>query len=223
MQDETPSQLQQLEQRIALLEMQIGAGSHPAMFSCSPLWPALLICMAIAFGFLGIGIPNHFYQPVFAVLVSALLYHRELISLYDSAWRWIMVALNLLLMTLFFRLIIGGGEARPLDWLKLPGLEKQPAKAGDSWFDKMAPDYDLVWREAATADWSVNITQIQTILLLATLIGGLFRFQPFASIAAILLLVVSVPAFLIYDWNWVILFMITGSTGLYLQTQQANK
>lgn len=223
MQDETPSQLQQLEQRIALLEMQIGAGPHPAMFSCSPLWPTLLICMAIAFGVLGIGIPNHFYQPVFAVLVSALMYHRELISLYNSAWRWIMVALNLLVMTLFFRLIIGGGEARPLGWIKLPGLEKQPPKNDSSWLDKMAPDYDLVWRDAATADWSVNITQIQTILLLATLIGGLFRFQPFASIAAILLLLVSVPAFLIYDWNWVILFMITGSTGLYLQTQQRNK
>ena len=211
MQDETPSQLQQLENRVAQLEMQLGARPKPVEFGYSPLWPALLIGMAIAFGFLGIGIPNHFYQPVFAVLVSALLYHRELISLYESGWRWIMVTLNLLVMTLFFRLIIGGGEARPFAWLKIPGLEKQPSKGDASWLDKMAPDYDLVWREAATADWSFNITQIQTVLLLATLIGGLFRFQPFASIAAILLLLVSVPAFLIYDWNWVILFMITGN------------
>jgi hypothetical protein len=223
MPDETPTQLELLEQRVAQLEMQLGTRSKAAEFSYSPLWPALLICMAIGFGFLGIGIPNHFYQPVFAVLVSALLYHRELISLYESAWRWIMVTLNLLVMTLFFRLIIGGGEARPFAWLKLPGLEKQPAEDDASWLDKMAPDYDLVWREAATADWSFNITQIQTVLLLATLIGGLFRFQPFASIAAIVLLLVSVPAFLIYDWNWVILFMITGSTGLYLQTQLPNK
>lgn len=221
MADDDLTRLEQLENRTAILEQVVGR-SQPAAYSCSPLWPALLFAIAIACGFFGIGTPNHFYQPVFAVLVCVLLYHRELINLYESAWRWLMVALNVLVLTLFFRLIIGGGEAKPFGWLKLPVLEKQLPKDNASWMDKISPDYELVWRQTTTLDWSVNITQIQTILLLATLLGGLFRFQPFASITAIILLLVSLPAFLSYDWNWVIPFVITGSTGLYLQTRSAN-
>lgn len=215
--------IERLEARVAVLEQALAMESAAPPSRCRPVWPALLLGMATLFGFLGFGIPNHYYQPIFALLVSALLYHREFISLYEQHWKWILAILNLTVMTFFFRLIIGGGEARPFAWIKIPSLEKQSPKDGASWLEKLSPDYDLVWREAATADWSVNITQIQTILLLATLLGGLFRFQPFASFAAILLLLVSVPVFLIYDWNWVILFLITGSTGLYLQTQLQKK
>lgn len=222
MADNDTSRLEQLEARITLLERSL-AISKPVLSGCRPMWPAALLVMACLFGFYGLGLPNHYYQPIFALLVCALFYHREFLSLYENSWRWLLATLNLAVMSLFFRLIIGGGEARPFAWIKIPSLEKQQPKEGSGWFDSLSPDYDLVWREAATADWSVNITQIQTILLLATLIGGLFRFQPFASFTAILLLVVSVPAFLIYDWNWVILFLITGSTGLYLQTGLQQK
>ncbi|MDH5634154.1 MAG: hypothetical protein OEZ10_14380 [Gammaproteobacteria bacterium] len=224
MQQDKQTDIGQLENRVAVLERILATGDSPVTSStCNPLWPALLLSMACVFAWYGIGIPNHFYQPVFALLVAALLYHREIMTLYDKAWRWLLPTLNLLVLTLFFRLIIGGGEARPFSWLKVPGLEKQAPKPDSSWFDAISPNYEFVWREASTADWSVNITQIQTILLMATLVAGLFRFQPFASIVALVLLLASIPSFLIYDWNWVIPFLIAGSTGLYLQSHPPKR
>jgi hypothetical protein len=64
----------------------------------------------------------------------------------------------------------------------------------------------------------VNITKIQSMLLIATLIGALFRFQPFASFTALALLVVSFPSYLAFNWDFVVLFLVVGGPAVYLQS-----
>ena len=66
-------------------------------------------------------------------------------------------------------------------------------------------------------EWSVDVTRIQTFLFLAILAGALFRFEPFTSIAALVLLVISLPVYLRFNWDWVVLFIVVGSVSIYLQ------
>jgi hypothetical protein len=56
-------------------------------------------------------------------------------------------------------------------------------------------------------------------LLIATLAGALFRFQGFTSITALALLIVSIPVYLTFTWDWVVLFLICGTVSLYLQSR----
>ena len=56
-------------------------------------------------------------------------------------------------------------------------------------------------------------------VLIATLAGALFRFQSFASITALALLIISIPVYLSFTWDWVVLFLISGSVSLYLQSR----
>ena len=84
----------------------------------------------------------------------------------------------------------------------------------------MVPDLTIQWQSIPqVSDWSVDLTKIQTILLIATLAGALFRFQPFTSITALALLIISVPVYLQFTWDWVVLFLVLGSVSLYLQTR----
>jgi len=65
----------------------------------------------------------------------------------------------------------------------------------------------------------MDITKIQTFLLIATLAGALFRFQGFTSLTALALLIVSIPIYLTFTWDWVVLFLVCGSVSLYLQSR----
>jgi hypothetical protein len=76
----------------------------------------------------------------------------------------------------------------------------------------------VLWPAMPIADWEVDLTLIQTFLLIVTLIGALFRFQPFVSLTAFLLILVSLPAFAEFDWRFVFPAMMTAAVGIYLQT-----
>jgi len=67
------------------------------------------------------------------------------------------------------------------------------------------------------SDWNVDIPKIQSMLLIATLIGALFRFQPFASLTALALLLVSAPSYLAFEWEFMLLFLVIGGAAIYLQ------
>jgi hypothetical protein len=219
-----PEELRRLEQRVARLEKALGATlPRPVVaverLKLHPLVPLLLGFVVLACGYLGLGLPQHYYQPLFAGLVLALAYHRRFWTLASNHWRWPLAAVNFLVLCLFFKLVIGGGTRYPLDWLRAPALTKTPLAEGSPWYEQVFPHFDIEWQAIpAVTDLSVDITMIQTMLLIATLAGALFRFQPFASLTAVLLLLVSIPTFLGFNWDWVVLFLVFGGIALYLQT-----
>ncbi len=223
-----PEHLRKLERRVARLEHRFLSTSQtpaPAQppFALHPGVPLGLGVIVLACGYLGLGLPQHYYQPLFAALVLALAYHRRLWILAAGHWRWPLVAVNFLTLVLFFKLLIGGGTRYPLDWLRVPALRKVPPSDGSPWYDQVFPRFDLQWEGIpAITDMSVDITLIQTMLVIATLAGALFRFQPFASLTAVLLLLVSLPTFLSFNWDWVVLFLVFGGIALYLQTGAVN-
>ncbi len=212
-----------LETRIARLEQAIvqlehAAPESPPFLNLPPYWPLLSGILALAFGYLGMALPHHYFQYIFAGLILIVSYHRHYLHLFAGYWRWPLVIINYALWCLFFKLMIGAGEAHPLTWLKMPTITSNEEAESSSWLDKMLPNYDFSWQGVTNiSDFAIDITQIQTLLLLLTLIGAAFRFQPFASMTAILLLIISIPSFMAFQWEWVILFLIFTSVTFYLQ------
>jgi len=208
--------IQKLEGRLDLLGVRTvreGPSLHPA----APFLPGL---SALVFGYFGMGLPQHYYHFLFAALLLALFYHRGFLLPAGGRWRWPQILVNFFILCLLFRLLIGGGTRQPFDWLKAPAISKAPPAGEGSWYDRMVPDLTIQWQSIPqVSDWSVDLTKIQTILLIATLAGALFRFQPFTSITALALLIISVPVYLQFTWDWVVLFLVLGSVSLYLQTR----
>jgi len=211
--------LDRLEQRVARLEPSLAAWTPP-----HPAWPLALGCTAAAFGVLGMGIPRHPYQYLFAGLVVLLGYHRGFLLPASGRWQWPLAIVNFATVAQFFLIILGSGVRHPLAWLRAPGMVKSPPPEGGSWYRTLMPDYTVQWHAVpGVSDWSIDLTKVQVFLLIATLAGALFRFSGFASITALALLIVSVPAYLSFTWDWVVLFLILGSVSLYLQTAPSGR
>jgi len=187
-------------------------------------WATILGGVALVFGYLGMGFPQHYYQPLFATLTLAILYRHQKIRTGDGAWKPVLIAINFLALCLFYKLLIGGGVSHPFDWLKIPDFVSGPAPADAPWHQKLIPSIKLEMKPVpVVSDWSIDITKLQTLFLLATLAGAVFRFQPFASFAAMGLLLVSIPTFTAFNWDWVILFLVSCSTSFYLQSPAGSK
>lgn len=208
--------------RLALLEERLDVmegRSVAARRAAHPAWALALACTASVFGFLGMGVPVHPYQYLFAALLLVLAYHRGWLRPGAGKWQWPLVAANFVSLALFFLIVLGGGVRRPFTWFKTPGIVKTLPPDNSPWYGKMLPDYSLQWLEVpGVSDWSVDLTKIQAFLLIATLAGALFRFQGFTSVAALALLLVSLPAYLAFTWDWVLLYLIALSISLYLQS-----
>jgi hypothetical protein len=208
--------LLRLEERLDRIEGRpAGPGTAP-----HPAWPLALGYAAAVFGYLGMGVPAHPYQYLFAGLLLLLAYHRRSLLLPRGAWQWPQIAANFLSVSLFFMIVLGGGVRHPLAWFKTPAVVKEAPPEGGSWYRTFVPDYMVQWQNIpGLSDWSVDITKVQAFLLIATLAGALFRFQGFASITALALLIISIPVYLSFTWDWVVLFLISGSVSLYLQSR----
>jgi len=182
-------------------------------------WSVILAGFTLLFGYLGMGIPQHYYQPLFAALTLTILYRHRKIHMGDGAWKWILIVTNFLMLVLLYKLLIGGGVSHPFDWLKIPNLVSGTPPADATWHQKILPNIKLEMKPVpVVSEWSIDITKMQTLFLLATLAGAVFRFQPFASFAAMGLLLVSIPTFTAFRWDWVILFLVCCGTSFYLQS-----
>ena len=210
-----------LEERLDRLE-RTGPGPGPGE-APHPAWPLGLGGIALLFGYLGMGVPVHPYPYLFAGLVLLLAYHRSVLRLPKGAWQWPQAAANFLTVALFFMIILGGGVRKPLHWIKAPAVIKETPPDGGSWYRALVPDYTVQWHGIpGLSDWSVDITKVQAFLLIATMAGALFRFQGFASLTALALLIISIPVYLSFTWDWVVLFLVSGSVSLYLQSRAAG-
>ena len=208
-----------LEKRIKRIEQQLGQEEHPRPRSdFHPAWPFALGLAAIILGGVGVGYPRHYYQVLFSLLLLLLLYHRGFLLPGEGRWKWPLIFVNFLLLCLLFQFLIGGGVSHPFDWIKVPAIARTPSPQEQSWYTAVLPDYTLQWEVIpALAGMSVDITKVQTFLLLTVLAGALFRFEPFTSIAALALILVSFPAYLQFNWDWIVPFLIVGSVSIYLQ------
>lgn len=220
---ESDDRMQALEARLAQLEARglllPATAARPMSIDLHPGWPLALGLAALALGYLGLGRELHPYQPLFAALFLLLAYHRGVVRVYPQPWRWPMVILNLLLLVLVFKLLLGGGQVHPFDWLKAPNVQQLPP-TDQSWAQRYLPHFEFAWKPIeGVSDWNVDITKIQSMLLIATLIGSLFRFQPFASLTALALLLVSFPSYVVFDWDFLVLFLVLGGAAIYLQSE----
>jgi len=207
-----------LEDRLDRLEGR--ARSLPGVHAA---WPLVLGCAGVVLGFLGMGPPKHPYQYLFAGLLLILVYHRRFLLPAAGRWRWPLAVVNAANLVLFFMAVLGGGVRHPLLWLKTPGMVKQAQPDGGTWYQHVLPDYDVQWQMVpGVTDWSIDLTKVQVFLLLMTLAGVLFRFQGFASIMALALFIASIPVYLSFAWDWVVLYLICAGVSLYLQTAQPS-
>jgi hypothetical protein len=215
-----------LAERFAMIEERLDrleGGVRRSKPAPHPAWPLGLGFIAVVFGYLGMGVPAHPYPYLFAGLLLLLAYHRGSLLPAPGAWQWPQVAVNFTTVTLFFMIVLGGGVRHPLAWFKSPAVIKSAPADSGSWYRGIMPDYTLQWHSIpGLSDWSVDVTKVQAFLLIATLAGALFRFQGFASITALALLIISIPVYLSFTWDWVMLFLVCGSVSLYLQARAFN-
>jgi hypothetical protein len=190
-----------------------------AVFYGKPVVAFTIGLLALVSGYLGMGLPQHYYQPLFAALVLFLAWRHAVIDLSRSGWRWPLAVVMFLILCLMFKLLIGGGTSHPLAWLKVPVFEVVPTTEEASWYRKAMPDIELNFKGIPNlSDWTIDITKIQTLFLVATLIGAMVRFQPFASLTALALLIVSIPTLATFNWDWMLLFLILGGATFYLRS-----
>ena len=216
---------QDINTRLANLEQlvikTVGQDGAQSLQPVHPTIPAGLAIAAIATGYLGLGLPQHYYQPVFAGLILALLYHRQSIYMSAQPWRWPLVVLNFAVLVFLMKFLIGGGIAHPFSWLQVPGLGAADVirEGWSSWF---TPNLEIKWGDVSgITRWQIDITLVQSLFLVFTLAGVLMRFQVFASMTALLLLIISIPTLLQFNWQWVIWFLVATTVCFYVQTGKA--
>lgn len=189
-----------------------------------PAWAVATGIAALVCGYIGMGLPQHYYQPLFALLLMLLAVRHGHIVLPCDGWRWPLAITQFLVLCLLFKLLIGGGVSHPLAWLKIPAIELAPAAEDSSWYERMVPDVNVTFKGIANlSDWAIDITKLQTLFLVATLLGAVVQFQPFASLTAVALLVVSIPTLSSFNWDWVLIFLILGGAAFYLRSPKGMK
>ena len=213
-----------LEERVARLEGKLGWRDRTVGLKPKYTFSALaLLLFSLVIALKGLGLPNHYYQVVLAALTIALLYHQQWLALPQKPLEWSLAVLNTAVLSLLFKLFIGGGKRFPLFWIQYPTVQKA-AQAEDTkaWTD-VVPDLDLSWVPSSAAEYSIDLTIIQTFLLLITLVGALVEFQPFISLTAFLLILVSLPALVSFNWPWVFPALVAAVIALYLQSEAVNE
>ena len=208
-----------LEERVARLEGALGWSQTKVPLGDSMFYAGVgLGIISLVFCYIGLGTPNHYYQFVFGAITVALAYHQGWFALPQKTIHWSAAIVNVAILAMVYKLMIGSGVVEPFFWAKVPIVETKEAGGAFS----VIPSADIRWEKTALAEWSIDLTIVQTFLLLVTLIGALFEFQPFASLTAFLLVLVSLPALVGFDWHWVFPAVITAAISLYLQSAESN-
>jgi hypothetical protein len=159
--------------------------------------------------FRGMGLPNHPYQLGVAALVLFISYHQRALARPKSGWDWGLVFGNGLLIAMISKLLIGGGVRAPFAWLSLP----TPTATMESWL----PKWGIAWVTLPLTEWQLDLTLVQSYLLIATSVGAWVRFQPFASVMLMALMVVSLPSYVDFDWHWCLPALAFSCVHFYVQ------
>jgi len=203
-----------LEERVSYIEGYLGlSATQPALTKVERIISLVILILAVIAIYLGVGPVNHYYQVIFALLCIALAYHRGWILGGWTILGCLTGFVNVVFVSLVLKVFLGAGVARPLSWVKVPTLSSENVEG----VGKYIPQISMKWEALGISDFSLDLTIIQTFVLLFTLIGGLFGFQPFASFTALFLLILSFPMLISFNWEWVLAGFILGAVALYLQ------
>lgn len=166
--------------------------------------------LALGFCFLGLGVPTHYYQYVFAVLIVAVLYHKQIFP-YPEHWHeWILMGVNVLVVSMLLKLVIGGGEPQPFHWISYPTIEGG------------LTSFKISWQQTSVAEWKLQLTVIQTFFLVLTLFGTLIGFDLFVGLTSLILVLLAVPALVSFNWDWALPGMIAALFSFYLQGDEVS-
>lgn len=169
---------------------------------------------ALASGYLGMGWPNHPYQWGLAVMGLGLALHRRWLPFSRSPLGVLLWISNATVLAMVFKLFIGGGIRTPFSWVRLPTVQNTT----EGWIPKLALD----WQTLALSEWQVDLTLVQSFLLLLTAVGAWTRFQPFASLTALMLLIASLPSYVDFRWGWLLPAMAAAMASFYVQAHAAG-
>lgn len=213
-QTDTSAKIAQLESRLSALERGID----------SPLrsgWSQWESCVSLALGvgaiycsFRGTGLPNHPYQIALGVILTAMLYHSRRLVFPSKAWEWILPVLNVALIVFLSKLLIGGGVRHPFFWMQYPSV--QMSSVEERWFSVL-PKAQVIWQASDLASWTLDLTVVQSFLAVISAFAAIVRFQPFASLATLMLVFFSIPVLMEFEWRWVFPALVLTGGAFYLQ------
>lgn len=170
----------------------------------SEILATVLCAIAVATSYYGFGLPNHPYQIALGVLMMLLCYHRQWLPRPKRPLDFLLAALNVTVLSMQWKLFIGGGWRAPLDWMQYPSIQ---------WL----PKFQMQWHDLPGAGWQVDTTRVQCFLLIFTVLGAWLKFQPFASLTALALCLISIPAYVDLRWDWVFPAVVCAMVSFYVQ------
>jgi len=174
------------------------------------IWELVLALIGIGLCYMGLGLPNHYYQYLFAIIIVLSLY-RKAVFPYPSHWsEWVLLLANVILVSMLLKVVIGGGEPRPFSWLSYPSLEGG------------ITSFKLSWQQASIGSWELPLTVIQSFFFLMTLFGVIIGFQMLSGLTSFVLVILALPSLVDFNWDWAMPGMISALTCFYLQKQQSS-
>lgn len=190
-----------LEQRLLQLEVEEADRREPV----PPLWSfgvavIALVCCQLAFGW-----PNHLFQLLLAAALWLVVILEREVPIRPHWSFWGTVLISVLATAMAFKLVIGGGDPQPLEWLRMPVFEGGLTK------------FKVTWEDTGLSNVSVPLTTIQAFLMVLVLLGVLIGFEIFSALIAVILAVLALPQLLSFDWNWVLPALLALGLSAYLQ------
>lgn len=215
-----------LEQRVARLEGRVGwLVPEKEYFSDRQcIQVAILAVLALVILYFGTGVPNHYYQIVFSLVFCLLGYHRNFLLWPAKMFHWGLSVLNVVLLSFVLKIFIGGGTVRPFSWIMYPGFKAVSKAKGEGWLDSLVPEtgWNIVWQQSEIATTVIDISIIQTFLMVLIIFSAFFTLEIIASLLSILLVLLSIPTLLSFNWDFVVMGMLFAAAVFYLQLAEGE-
>jgi len=165
----------------------------------------ILAVLALGFSYYGFGLPNHYYQYLFGSLIVLSLYHKGAFPMPKNLPEWVLMLINVLVVSILLKLVIGGGEPRPFSWLSYPTIEGG------------VTSFKLNWQETNAAKWELPLTDIQSFFLIVTMFGAMIGFSFLSGMTSFVLIILAVPSLIDFNWALAMPGMIAALACFYLQ------
>lgn len=173
-----------------------------------------LLGFSVLSAYLGMGLPNHPYQIGLAAIALGVAVDRKWLPAPKKPMDFVTLGLNVFCVSMVSKIFIGGGVRAPFAWLQIPTLD---ATLG-TWLPKVG----VQWVSLPLSAWQVDLTQVQSYLVIVTAVAAWLRFQPFASLTLLLLILASLPSYIDFDWNWCLPAMAVACVSFYSQSRAAQ-
>ena len=142
---------------------------------------------------------------LFGVLIIFSLYHKAKFPLPKHWTEFVLIVINVLLLSILLKILIGGGQPKPLSWLAYPTIEGG------------VTSFKLAWAPIEMSNWELPLTVIQSFFLIVTLFGSLIGFFLLSGLSSFVLCLLAIPSLVDFNWTYAMPGMIAALTTFYLQ------